>query len=182
MSIRTRVVATVRPRAVASRKLALLLSPSMYRASTAAKTPAAARAAMAYRGMAACRLRRKSRPNSSASSRAAPSQRPPDHQRVVAQAKNCAIEVFPARRRHPVGSTAAFRRNLQMIVCATSKVNALDAIVFAIEDVNAAVAVHRQGPRGTQFAGRATDAAPATQRLPLRGEFLHAMVAVLHDI
>src|SRR5262249_4110211 len=63
-----------------------------------------------------------------------------------------------------------------------SELDPLHAMVLAVQDVDAALAIHSQPPRVAQFPRLMPVAAPAAERLPLRRELLHAVVALLQDI
>jgi hypothetical protein len=61
-------------------------------------------------------------------------------------------------------------------------VNSLHAMVFAVAQVDAALAVHGEGPGAVQLARQSPGAAPAAARYAFRREFLHAVIAIFNYV
>src|ERR1043166_1241004 len=65
---------------------------------------------------------------------------------------------------------------------AGSKIDSLDSIVQAINDMPPAPAIDRDRPRARELARLAAGGSPRAERLSFEREFLPAVVAVLDDI
>src|SRR5207253_260434 len=84
---------------------------------------------------------------------------------------------YPRSRALPGNARVA-----RLCLASPSKVNPLHAMVLGVNYMKLAVAVHRQRPRLMEFSRLAAGAAPATQRLTMDRELLHAIVAALDDV
>src|ERR1700687_2058749 len=63
-----------------------------------------------------------------------------------------------------------------------SEPDSLHAMVFAIDHMDAVVAIHNQRPGAMKLTGRSAWPAPAAQRFAVFRELLHAVIAVFHDV
>src|SRR5262249_40270009 len=68
------------------------------------------------------------------------------------------------------------------LAASKSERDAQDAMILAVQNVHASFAVHHEGPGIVELARPAARPAPHAQRLSLRREFLHALVAILDDV
>src|SRR5205814_1655351 len=62
------------------------------------------------------------------------------------------------------------------------KIDALDAMVLAIEDMNPTFAVNGQSPWTVELPRQSPGSSPTSERLTGGGKFLHSMIALLEDI
>src|SRR5262245_59986611 len=68
------------------------------------------------------------------------------------------------------------------LAASKSERHALHAMILAVQNVHASLAVHDEGPRIVQLPRPAAWAAPRAERFSRTREFLHTLIAILHNV